>query len=70
MFNLSIHKGELSASRFGRFTQEEIAPSIHCTGGWMNIGAGLNAMLRREKYFLLSGIELRSSSPEPSYYTD
>jgi hypothetical protein len=38
---------EWSASRTGRFTLRERAPSIHWIGGWIGPRAGLNAVVKR-----------------------
>jgi hypothetical protein len=39
--------GEWSASRPGRFTARERAPGIHWLGGWVGLGAGLDAVEKR-----------------------
>jgi hypothetical protein len=39
--------GEWSTSRPGRFTSGERAFGTHCIGGWMGLGAGLDAMEKR-----------------------
>jgi hypothetical protein len=50
---------ELSASRPGR----SLPPGmVHCTGGWVDLGVGLDTEARG-KYFSLPGIEFKSSSP-------
>jgi hypothetical protein len=53
--------GEWSASRPGRFTPGERAPSTHCIGGWRGGGprAGLDDLEKR-KFLILPGLELRT----------
>jgi hypothetical protein len=50
--------GEWSPSRPGRFTPEEMDPSIHWIGGWVDPRAGLDDVEKR-KFLTLSGLELR-----------
>jgi hypothetical protein len=51
--------GEWSASRLGRFTPEERAPSTHWIGGWVGLRAGLDDM-ENWKFLPPPGLELRS----------
>jgi hypothetical protein len=57
----ALDGGEWSASRLGRFNLREKRPS-YWIGGWVGPRASLGAVEKR-KYFFLSGIERRSSSP-------
>jgi hypothetical protein len=50
--------GEWSASRQGRFTTEERAPSSQWIGGWVGPSAGLDEVKRR-KILLIPGLEIR-----------
>jgi hypothetical protein len=50
--------GERSASRPGRFTPGERAPSTQWIGGWVDSIAGLEDMEKR-KFLALPGLELR-----------
>jgi hypothetical protein len=49
--------GEWSASRSGRFTPGERAPSTHWTGGWGDPTAGLDDVGKR-KFLTIPGLEL------------
>jgi hypothetical protein len=49
--------GEWSASRPGRFTPRERAPSTHWIGGWVDPRAGLNDV-EKKKFLTLPGLEL------------
>jgi hypothetical protein len=51
-------EGEWSASRPGRFTPGEKAPSTHWIGGWVGPRAGLDDVEKR-KFLTLPGLELR-----------
>jgi hypothetical protein len=50
--------GEWSASRHGRITPGEGAPSPHYIGGWVGLRIGLDDVERR-KILPLPGLELR-----------
>jgi hypothetical protein len=50
--------GEWSASRSGRFTAEERAPSTHWIGGWVDPKAGLDDV-EKGKFLTSPGLELR-----------
>jgi hypothetical protein len=50
--------GEWSASRPGRFIHGERAPGTYWIGGWVNPGAGLDNVEKRE-LLTLPGLELR-----------
>jgi hypothetical protein len=39
---------EWSVSRPGRFTPREISPGTHCIGGWVGLGAVLDAVVKRK----------------------
>jgi hypothetical protein len=56
---LALDGGEWPASRPGRFTSEERAPSTHWIGGWLGPRAGLNTVSKRK---ILSN--LPESNPE------
>jgi hypothetical protein len=60
----ALDRGEWSASRPGRFTPGESAPSTNWFGGWVGPTAGLDVTGKR-KILPLPGIEPRSSSPQP-----
>jgi hypothetical protein len=47
----ALDGGEWSASRLGRFTSKGRAPNIHCIGGWVGPGAGLDAVELRQTCF-------------------
>jgi len=49
--NLPLVGDKWSASRPGRFTPRKEPPGIHLIGGWMNIGAGLDAVAKRKYPF-------------------
>jgi hypothetical protein len=55
---LALAGGEWSASRPGRFTPGERAPSTHWIGGWVNPKSGLDDVEKR-KFLPLPGLELR-----------
>jgi len=40
--------GELSASRYGRFTHRERAPGTHWIGGWVHPRSGLDTVVKRK----------------------
>jgi hypothetical protein len=52
---------EWSASRPGRFTLGEKAPSTHWIGGWVDPRAGVDDMEKR-KFLTLLGLELQTLS--------
>jgi hypothetical protein len=58
---LALPGGEWSASRLGRCTPGEWAPSTHWIGGWMDPRAGLDDVEKR-KFQTLPGLELRPLS--------
>jgi hypothetical protein len=62
---LTLDGGEWSASRFGRFTSRERAPSIHWIGGWVGPRAVPNAVAKRKIPSPAGNrtLEPRSSSP-------
>jgi hypothetical protein len=53
----SLVDGEWSASRPGRFTPGERAPSTHWIGGWVDPRACLDGVEKR-KFLALPGLEL------------
>jgi hypothetical protein len=55
---LALDGSELSASRPGRFTPGERAPSPHWIGGWVGPRASLDDVEKR-KFLTLPGLELR-----------
>jgi hypothetical protein len=57
-FTSALVGGKWSASRPGRFTPGEIAPSTHWRGGWVDPSAGLNDVEKR-KFSTVPGLELR-----------
>jgi hypothetical protein len=59
----ALAEGEWSASRPGRFTARERAPSIHWIGGWVEPRAGLDDAENR-KFLTLSILEFRPFSRE------
>jgi hypothetical protein len=64
--------GEWSASRPGRFTPGERAPSTHWVGGWVNLRTGLDDVENR-KSLALPGLEPCDPSvvqPVASRYID
>jgi hypothetical protein len=54
--------GEWSASRSGRFTSGERAPSTYWIGGWVGPRTGLDDIEKR-KFLALPGLELRPLGP-------
>jgi hypothetical protein len=44
----ALDGGEWSASRPGRFTSKERAPSTHWIGGWVGLRAGMDAVVKRK----------------------
>jgi hypothetical protein len=47
-FTSALDGGKWSASRSGRFTTRERAPSTHWIGGWVGSKAGLEAVVKRK----------------------
>jgi hypothetical protein len=47
-FTSALGGGEWSDSHPGRFTPRERAPGIHWIGGWVGLGAGLEAVVKRK----------------------
>jgi hypothetical protein len=66
----ALDGGEWSALRPGRFTPTERVPDTHWIGGWEGPRASMDVVARIKKSQPLSGIECRSSSPQPSRYTN
>jgi hypothetical protein len=63
--------GEWSASRPGRFTPGEIAPSTHWTGGWVGPRAGLDDVEKRNSWpYQDSNSDPSTDQPIASRYTD
>jgi hypothetical protein len=52
-FTSALAEGQWSASRPGRFTPVERAPSIHWIGGWVGPIAGLDDMVKTKVLPLL-----------------
>jgi len=44
-------------------------PDAHWIGGLVGLRADLDAVTKRKEIPTIPGIEIRSSSPEPSHYT-
>jgi hypothetical protein len=64
---LVLDGGKWSASRLGRFTPGERAPSTHWIGGWVNPRAGLDDVEKR-KFLTLSGLEPDRPAHSQSLY--
>jgi len=45
-------------------------PGAHCVGGWVGPRDGFERSGEEEKILYLPAAEPRSSSPQPSHYTD
>jgi hypothetical protein len=58
-------------SRPGRFTSGERAPGTHWIGGWVDLGAGLDDLEKRE-FLTVPGLELQPLVVQPvdRRYTD
>jgi hypothetical protein len=61
---------EWSASRCGRFTPGEITSITYRIGGWVGPRAAVDAVGKKKQSLPLPGIELWSSLPLLSHYTD
>jgi hypothetical protein len=61
----ALAEGEWSASRPGRFTPGERAPSIHWIGGWVSPRSGLDAMKKKEISCRNRKSNLDSSTVQP-----
>jgi hypothetical protein len=58
-FTWALAGGEWSASRPGRFTPEEKAPSTYWIGGWVGPRAGMDDLEKR-KFLTVPGLEIRN----------
>jgi hypothetical protein len=47
LLSSALEGGEWLASRLCRLTSGETAHGNHCTGGWMDLTAGLDVMVKR-----------------------
>jgi hypothetical protein len=63
----TLGRGELSASRPGRFNPGEVATDTYWIGSWMGPRTGLEAVEKR-KFLPLPGLEHRPSRHSPSLY--
>jgi hypothetical protein len=59
---------EWSASRPGRFSPEEIAPSAHCIRGWVDSRASLDAVENRKNFCPLRESNPNRPAHSPSLY--
>jgi hypothetical protein len=58
--DLGSRQGVVSVTPRPRFTYEERTPGTHCTGGWVEVRAGLDTEARGKILSPLPGIEPRS----------
>jgi hypothetical protein len=67
IFSSARDGGEWSASRPGRFTTRERAPSTHCTGGWVGPRAVLDTVVKRKILSPAGNRTLEHRSPNIPY---
>jgi hypothetical protein len=58
--DLDSRQGVVSVTPRPRFTSEERTPGTHCTGGWVEVRAGMDTEARGKILSPLPGIEPRS----------